>query len=140
MAVQKEFILKPSTNIEHILIIAPLTTKRNNPKVRTVTGNVRIVKTGFTNIFSNPKTAATITAVVKLSTSTVDIKLEISITKPAVISILKISFISFFKYIYSLNRCFNALNFSVLISKVLKLFYIHRLFILPLIKSLKLQP
>ena len=99
IAVQKELILKPSTNIEHILMIAPLTTNKNNPNVRNVTGNVSIVKTGFTNIFSNPKTAATITAVVKLSIATVDIKLEISITKPAVISILNSSFISFyFKY------------------------------------------
>jgi hypothetical protein len=47
---------------------------------------------GFTNILSKPKTAATITAVVKPSISTVDIKLEISITKPAVIRILKSSF------------------------------------------------
>ena len=41
---------------------------KNNPRVITVTGNVRITNIGFINILSNPKTTATITAVPKLAT------------------------------------------------------------------------
>lgn len=43
-------------------------TNKNNPKVITVTGKVRITKIGFIKRFSNPKTIATITAVPKLAT------------------------------------------------------------------------
>ena len=96
IAVQKEFILNPSTNLEQRKIISPLITNKNNPNVSIFAGNDKITKIGFTNRFSNPKTAATITAVVKPSTSTVVIKLEISITNPAVIRILISSLISVF--------------------------------------------
>ena len=96
IAVQNELILNPSTNLEHRIIITPLTTNKNNPNVSIVAGNDKIIKIGFTNRFSNPKTAATITAVVKLSTSTVVIKLAIHITNPAVIKILISSLIAVF--------------------------------------------
>jgi hypothetical protein len=47
-------------------------------------------------MLSNPKTTATIKAVVKSATLTLVIKSEISKTNPAVIRILKSSFISSF--------------------------------------------
>ena len=69
-------------------------TKRNNPKVKKVTGNVNNTKTGFTKRLSNPRTMATIIAVVNCSTTTPFIKQEITITKTAVIRILSSSFIN----------------------------------------------
>jgi hypothetical protein len=75
------------------MIITPLITNKNNPNVNIVAGKDRMTNIGFTNILSNPNTAATITAVIKLSTSTFAINLDISITKPAVIKILINSFI-----------------------------------------------
>ncbi len=67
--------------------------KRNNPKVKIVTGSVNKIKIGFTNIFNSPKTNATIIDVEKFATWTPFIKWEISITNTAVISILKSIFI-----------------------------------------------
>jgi hypothetical protein len=61
-APKKPLIEKPSTSFEHNAIIAALITNRNNPSVKTVTGNVKITKIGFTNKFNNPKTMATIIA------------------------------------------------------------------------------
>ena len=68
-------------------------TNKNKPNVNIVAGKDSIIKIGFTNILSNPSTAATITAATKLSTSTFDINLDISITNPAVIKILINNFI-----------------------------------------------
>jgi hypothetical protein len=110
MAVQKEFIRNPSTSLEHNKIMPPLITNKNNPNVKIVAGNVNITNIGLMKILSNPKTAATIIAVVKLSTSTLVIKLAISITKAAVIKILISSLISFyFKYI---NNYFYVSNLT----------------------------
>lgn len=92
IAVKKELIRKPSTNFAQIIIIPPLITNKNRPSVSIVAGKDNITKIGLTNILSNPSTDATITAVIKLSTSTFDINLEISITKTAVIKILIKSF------------------------------------------------
>ena len=55
-------------------MIIAFITKRNNPKVRKVTGNVNNTKTGFTKRLSNPRTIATIIAVVNCSTTTPFIK------------------------------------------------------------------
>jgi hypothetical protein len=43
-------------------------TNKNNPKVIIVTGSVSITNIGLIKILSNPKTIATIKAVVKLAT------------------------------------------------------------------------
>ena len=95
-AVQNEFILNPSTSLEHNKIITALITNKNNPKVKIVAGNVNITKIGLTNKLSNPKTTATIKAVVKSATLTLVITFAISKTKPDVIKILISSFISLF--------------------------------------------
>jgi hypothetical protein len=73
-AVQNEFILNPSTSLEHNKIIKALIANKNNPNVTIVTGKVNITKIGLTKIFSNPRTTATIKAVVKLATLTLVIK------------------------------------------------------------------
>lgn len=43
-------------------------TNKNNPKVKMVTGKVKITIMGLINILSNPRTTATIMAVVKPAT------------------------------------------------------------------------
>lgn len=55
---------KPSINLSANNIIKPLTTNRNNPKVKIVIGNVKITKKGLTNKFKIDSTIATIIAVV----------------------------------------------------------------------------
>lgn len=45
-----------------------LITKRNNPKVKKVTGMVSNTNIGFKKVFNKPKTTATIKAPVKLVT------------------------------------------------------------------------
>ena len=77
-------------------IITALTTNKNKPRVNIVTGKVNSTNIGFTKILSNPKTTATKTAVIKLTTCTPDMKLAISKTKAEVIKILTSKFISFF--------------------------------------------
>lgn len=67
-------------------------TNKNNPNVKIVTGNVNKTKIGFTKKLSNPKTMATVKAVVNSSTITPFISLAITNTKMAVISILNSSF------------------------------------------------
>jgi hypothetical protein len=67
-AAKKESTLKPPTIFAHNRINKALITSRNNPKVNTVTGRVNKTRIGFTNIFSNPSTIATIIDVVKFST------------------------------------------------------------------------
>jgi len=73
-AVQNEFTLNPPTILEHIKIITALITNKNKPNVRIVAGNVNMTKIGLINILSNPKTTATIIAVLKSATSTLVIK------------------------------------------------------------------
>ena len=92
-AVQKELTLNPVTNCEHNKIITALITNKNNPNESIVTGNVNRTNIGFTIALSRPKTTATITAVLKLATSTVVIKCAMPITKTDVIRILMSSFI-----------------------------------------------
>ena len=47
---------------------APLITRENSPRVKILSGSVRIVMTGFTTMFRKTKQAATITAVKILAT------------------------------------------------------------------------
>lgn len=67
-APRKPSTLKPSTSLEHIIIITAFITSKKSPKVTTVTGKVKRINKGFTNKFNNPKTTATIIEVVKFST------------------------------------------------------------------------
>jgi hypothetical protein len=94
-AVQKESIAKPRTMFAHNSIIIALITNKNNPKVRIVTGKVKIIIMGLINILSNPRTIATINAVVNPATRTPGIKFAISNTKPEVIRILISKFMKF---------------------------------------------
>ena len=67
-AVQKESTLKPPTIFVHNKIIIAFINKRNNPKVKIVTGSVNKTNIGFTNTFNSPKTIATIIEVAKFAT------------------------------------------------------------------------
>ena len=67
-AVQNESTAKPPTILVQSKIMIAFITSKNNPNVITVTGKVKITNIGFMKRFSNPKTTATITAVVKLAT------------------------------------------------------------------------
>ena len=67
-AVQKVSTLNPPTIFVHNKIINALITNKNNPKVMMVTGNVSITNIGLINILSNPRTIATINAVVNPAT------------------------------------------------------------------------
>jgi hypothetical protein len=74
IAVQNVSTVKPPTILEQSKMIRALTTKRNNPKVTIVTGKVKNTSNGFINVFSNPKTNATIIEVIKLETVIPDMK------------------------------------------------------------------
>lgn len=52
--------LNPSISLSANKIISALITKRNNPNVRIVTGNVKMIKIGFINTLSTDNTAAAI--------------------------------------------------------------------------------
>ena len=67
-AVQNVSTLNPPTILVHNKIISALITNKNNPKVMMVTGNVSITNIGLINILSNPRTIATINAVVNPAT------------------------------------------------------------------------
>ena len=69
-AVQKLLTPKPLMKLSANIIIHALMTNKNKPKVTMVIGSVRIIKMGFKMAFKKAKTAATIIAVVKLTTST----------------------------------------------------------------------
>lgn len=51
------------------MIIIPLMTSKNKPRLNTVIGKVKRTKIGFTKRFNTPKTSATVKAVVKASTT-----------------------------------------------------------------------
>jgi hypothetical protein len=68
IAVQNESTAKPPTILEQSKMISAFTTKRNNPKVTTVTGKVKNTSNGLINVLSNPKTMATNIEVTKLET------------------------------------------------------------------------
>lgn len=67
-AVQKESTPNPPTILSQSNIIIALITNKNRPKVKMVNGRVNITNIGLIKILSNPKTTATINAVVKLAT------------------------------------------------------------------------
>ena len=60
MAVHIPSTLKPSISLSANRMISAFTTNKNNPSVRMVTGNVKMIKIGFTNTLRTDKTAATI--------------------------------------------------------------------------------
>ena len=91
-AVKNEFTLNPPTMLSHNNIINALIINKNSPKVIKVIGKVNNTRIGFIKIFNNPRTTATIIAVVKLSTLTPFIKCEMISTKIDVIRILKSNF------------------------------------------------
>jgi hypothetical protein len=74
IADQNVSTVKPPTILEQSKIISAFTTKRNNPKVTTVTGKVKNTSNGLINVLSNPKTNATIIDVTKLETVMPDMK------------------------------------------------------------------
>ena len=65
-AVQKPSTLNPSTNLSANKMIKAFITNRNNPKVKKVIGNDKIVRIGFTIVLRNAKTTATKNAVINL--------------------------------------------------------------------------
>lgn len=67
-AYQKPFTSNPSTKASQIKMINALMTNKNKPNVTMVTGSVKRIRIGFTNKFNKTRTAATTTAVTKLST------------------------------------------------------------------------
>lgn len=67
-AVTNPFTLNPGTSHEVRSIIRAFITKIKSPKVKTVIGNVRKTRTGFTIELRIPKTIATITIVGTLAT------------------------------------------------------------------------
>jgi hypothetical protein len=74
IAVQNVSTVKPPTILLQSKMISALTTKRNSPKVTIVTGKVKNTSNGLINVFSNPKTNATIIEVIKLETVIPDMK------------------------------------------------------------------
>lgn len=67
-AVQNESTLNPPTIPSHNKMIKAFIANKNKPKVTIVIGRVKITKMGLINILSNPRTTATIKAVVKPAT------------------------------------------------------------------------
>lgn len=84
------------------MIMMVLITNKNNPRVKNVIGNVNNTNIGFTKKLSNPKTIATVNAVVNSSTITPFIRYEIAVTKSAVINILRSNFMCLLNYKYIL--------------------------------------
>ena len=70
MAVQILLTEKPSIKLPANKIINAFIISKNNPKVNTVIGSVKITKIGFIKRFNNDKTTDTIIAVVYPSTWT----------------------------------------------------------------------
>lgn len=64
IAVKKPFTSKPVTNFPANKIMLAFITNKNKPKVSMVTGKVKIINIGRTNIFNTAIVNATIIAVV----------------------------------------------------------------------------
>lgn len=94
MAIQNESTLNPLTISVHKRMISALMTKRKRPNVKIVTGSVSNTKTGLRKMLSNPRTQATMTEVVKLTTCTPGIKCAMHNTSTAVIRIRRSVFIA----------------------------------------------
>ncbi len=88
-AAKKPETAKPSINLSANKIMHALITKRNNPKVTIVAGNVKKTKSGRTNIFNKETTTATIIAETYPSTEIPGKKLAKIITAKAVNKIFK---------------------------------------------------
>ena len=87
-AVQNVLTSNPVTNSVHSKMISALMTSKKSPNVMMVTGNVNKINSGLTKMLSNPSTTATITDVIKLSTTTPGMKCAITMTSSDVIKIL----------------------------------------------------
>lgn len=61
-AEKKPETANPSINLSANKIIIALITNKNKPKVTIVAGNVKNIKSGFTNMFSKEITIATVIA------------------------------------------------------------------------------
>ena len=83
-ALQNDLTVNPVTSSAQSKMTSALMTNKNSPKVKMVTGNVKIISTGFTKRFSSPSTMATITEVQKVSTATPGSNREIIRTSIAV--------------------------------------------------------
>ncbi len=70
-------------------------TSKNKPNVTIVMGKVNKMRMGFIKMLSNPRTTATISDVVKVSTETPGIKCAMTTTKTAVNNILISKFMLF---------------------------------------------
>ena len=92
-AVIKPSTSKPSTIFVQSNTINALMTKRNKPKVSTVTGKVKNTIIGYIKMFNNPSTTATINAVVKPTIRTPGIKCDKMTTRSAVTIIFMSKFI-----------------------------------------------
>lgn len=73
-AVQNDLTSNPVTISVQSRIMSALMTNKKSPKVKRVTGRVNSTNSGLMKILSNPRTTATITEVMKLSTTTPGIK------------------------------------------------------------------
>ncbi len=122
-AVQNESTANPPTILVHSKIMIAFITNKNSPKVITVTGKVKITNIGFINRFSNPKTIATIIAVVKLATCTPGKRFAINKTKAAVTRSLSNSFI--FLWFKFLIKVIKFLSKSLLFQKPSRQFKKH---------------
>lgn len=91
-AIQKPETLKPSIRLSANKIINALITNKNKPNVRMVTGNVKMMSSGFMVTLNKAKTTATITELVKFSTETPGKKWAITKTATAVNTIFKMKF------------------------------------------------
>jgi len=91
-ATQNPVTVKPSIRLSANRIINALITSKNKPKVTMVTGNVKIMSSGFMVTLNNAKTIATITALVKFTTETPGKKWAITNTATAVKTIFKMKF------------------------------------------------
>ena len=67
-AYQNPLTSNPETKASQIKMITALMTKRKSPKVKMVTGKVKMIRMGFTNKFKTISTAATTIAVKKFAT------------------------------------------------------------------------
>lgn len=99
-AVQKLLTVNPSINLSAKRMINALMTKRNNPKDKMVTGNVKIIRIGLTKRLRIAKTRATIIAPMYPSTLTPPRRWAMMKTARAFIKSLikRFMFFSFFEF------------------------------------------
>lgn len=104
-ATQKPLTENPSKNLSAKRMMQALMTSKNNPRVTTVIGKVRMTKMGFKRAFNNPKTMATIMAPVNPATLTPGRTLAKMMTATAVSKrrMIRFIFIVFSFYFFLLS-------------------------------------